>query len=266
VTTDTPHPPAADTDAVSAPVSAAATSPAPLNSPATTAESAAAPAPAAIRQAALASVRDTVTPVATAPLASQNAPADAGTSKRESNSAASDRRDLEAVALRGASAPPSFQIAADIRSLLSTGNGPVVLSSPALQTLTGGTLSIRDGADIPQQIVSAMRLQSNNGVGDARIRLTPEYLGDVTISIRVERGQVTATLQASALETRQWIEGHESLLRQMLADRGLRLDEFVVSDEHASSEEESGANDNADHERPQPRRRASQGATFEVTA
>jgi flagellar hook-length control protein FliK len=155
-------------------------------------------------------------------------------------------------------------MAVDVRSLMTTGAGGVTLSSPSLE---GGAITVHDAADIPQQIVQAMKLQWNNGVGDARIKLQPEYLGELAITIRVDRGDVTATLQASTPQVRQWIEGHESMLRQMLSDRGLQLDKFVVTDERPPSSSDEEAQGREPQERQQSnRRRATTGATFEVTA
>jgi len=142
-----------------------------------------------------------------------------------------------------------------------------MISSTALP---GGTLTVRDTADLPQQIVQAMRFQlTASGGGDAHIRLQPEYLGDLTISLRVERGDVNATLSASAPEVRQWIESHEPLLRQMLTERGLHLDEFVVNDERQSDSSPGDAQPErrGAREQKQPARRpGAQGATFEVLA
>ena len=220
--------------------------------------------------------RDMATmPVAVAPASPQDASDGAGAQKRDANSGSRDRQNLDVVASRTPapvqSAAPVFQIASDVRSILQTGTGTVTVASPSLTSPPGGTLSVRDTSEIPQQIVQAMRLQWNNGVGNARITLQPEYLGDVTISIRVERGDVTATLQASQPEVRQWIEGHGAMLRQMLSDRGLQLDEFVVKEDRRSSADDQPHQDQRQNrearERQQSaRRRPDSGAIFEVVA
>ena len=214
---------------------------------------------------AAAAIRDnTSAPVGSTSIA-QSASPDASAQKRDSNAGA-DRRSLDASSPRAAApAPgsaPALQVALDVRSLLTT--GAVTVSSPSLE---GGAITVHDAADMPQQIVQAMKLQWNNGVGDARIKLQPEYLGELAITIRVDRGDVTATLQASTPQVRQWIEGHESMLRQMLSDRGLQLDKFVVTDERPPSSSDEDAQGREPQERQQSnRRRANNGATFEVTA
>src|SRR6185436_4446436 len=163
-----------------------------------------------------------------APAGPQNPAADAGTSRRDADSTGTSRRSFDAALPKSASPAPQsnaplFQMVADVRSLIANGAGAVTLSGAS--PLTGGTLGSHETSELPQQIVQAMRLQWNNGVGDARISLRPDYLGDLSIAIRVERGDVTATLTASQPEVRQWIESHEATLRQMLSDRGLQLDE-----------------------------------------
>ena len=55
-----------------------------------------------------------------------------------------------------------------------------------------------DAPDVPTQIVRAAHLQWRDGVGEARLRLNPEHLGEVTISLRVEQGAVFATIRAES--------------------------------------------------------------------
>jgi flagellar hook-length control protein FliK len=115
-----------------------------------------------------------------------------------------------------------------------------------------------------------MRLQWKDGIGDARIRLLPEYLGELSVAIRVEHGSVTAALEASTPSVRHWIESHEPMLRQSLAEQGLHLDRLIVLDEP----EQTTPNPNRERrrekgeepqEQPQSRRRPpADDTTFEV--
>jgi flagellar hook-length control protein FliK len=88
--------------------------------------------------------------------------------------------------------------------------------------------TVIDAADLAPQIVQALKMQWHGGIGEARIRLQPEYLGELSITIRVERGVVTASLTSDTPAVREWLQGHESLLRQGLAGHGLQLDRLVV--------------------------------------
>jgi flagellar hook-length control protein FliK len=125
-------------------------------------------------------------------------------------------------------------------------------------------------AELPGQIVQAIRLQADNGSGQVQMRLHPQFLGDVTVAIRVdEGGAVVASLQASALEVREWIRGNESVLRQALADQGLHLERLVVVDSDTPADEEQARQqDRGDRDREQAWRRQSRrprdNATFEL--
>jgi flagellar hook-length control protein FliK len=151
------------------------------------------------------------------------------------------------------------------------------MDSAATRTGAAGAGTISSAASdrafvdqgVPQQIVQAIRMQWNQGVGTARVTLQPDYLGNLTIDIKVNNGAVTAVLDASNATVRQWLEGHEPMLRQALADQGLTLDRLVVSDEQPSSsnaEDEAGQGQQGQQE--QPRRRRQRGTptdqAFEV--
>lgn len=84
---------------------------------------------------------------------------------------------------------------------------------------------------LPTQIIRSIRLQWQAGLGEARVQLRPEYLGEMTVAVKVEQGAVTATLHAEAPEVRRWIEAHSGSLRDALAEQGLRLDRLVVAEE-----------------------------------
>jgi flagellar hook-length control protein FliK len=138
--------------------------------------------------------------------------------------------------------------------------GAVAASAPA-------PLDPAAEAELPRQIVQAMRLQWKDGIGDARIRLLPEYLGELSVAIRVEHGSVVAALEASTPAVRQWLESHEPMLRQSLAEQGLHLDRLIVSDESAEapSQRERRREKGEEQPPPQPRHRpAADDTTFEV--
>lgn len=123
------------------------------------------------------------------------------------------------------------------------------------------------GEELQSQIVQAMRLQWHGSGGDARIRLQPHYLGELTISLKVEQGAVIAHLAASQSDVRQWIESNESLLRHTLAQHDLRLERLVVTEDEQPgrpSEHESRREAQDDRRPPSRRRRAESDATFEV--
>ncbi len=146
-------------------------------------------------------------------------------------------RDRGAYDLRSSSAPAAM---AD----LLDGRAPLVLDgrysqmaampgvAPSLSSIPSGSLPEGTHAamgDVPTQIVRAMHLQWREGVGEARLTLNPESLGEVTIVLKVTNGSVTATVKADNPVTMEWIRSHQHELRSALDDQGLRLDQFDVT-------------------------------------
>jgi flagellar hook-length control protein FliK len=158
----------------------------------------------------------------------------------------------------------SGQIAAAMVATSQSGTPSVVQVQPAV---IAQPISVPDDAGLSQQIVQAVRLQWHDGVGDARLTLKPDYLGEVTISLRVEQGAVTAHLNADSSEVRAWMSANEPLLRQGLSEHGLTLDRLVVSDESAEHRAEDDSRraplPQREEEKPQPRPKRDT-STFEI--
>lgn len=158
--------------------------------------------------------------------------------------------------------------------------GPVVVV-PAMTTPIVQAPSLRAVAsDSPRssaspestapQIVQAIRLAWSRGVGEAHIRLDPEQFGDVSVSLRVERGQVVARLQADAPAVREWLQANQHTLKSGLAEHELKLgrldvvspDELRDQSRRDAREQGTGADD-----RPFRRfRRPDTGSRFEIVA
>jgi flagellar hook-length control protein FliK len=146
-----------------------------------------------------------------------------------------------------AEAPSQAKPVADITVHDATpGAGPATTDEPAL-------------AD---QIVQSLRLQLTSGGGEAQLRLRPEYLGELTVKVVVEDGVVSARLEAAAPAVREWVERHEGVLRQALADHGLSLDTLSVhesapaDDANQTFERHSSRGEEREDERPRRRRQA----------
>lgn len=152
-----------------------------------------------------------------------------------------------------------LRLAADASAPANATPPMVVIDEPTLD------------ANLPEQIVQSIRVQALDLGGEARVRLRPEYLGEVVVSVKVDRGAVTATLQADTPAVRRWIETNEAALRVGLADHGLHLDRLTVS-EPAKAEPESGERRRqSSREQEHPERRESRNSgrneetgTFEV--
>jgi flagellar hook-length control protein FliK len=130
----------------------------------------------------------------------------------------------------------------------------------------------RPAAELPMadQIVQALRVQWRDGRGEATVTLHPQFLGNVSISLRVEDGGMSAVVRADESQVREWIQSNIGLLRDRLQDQGLTLQKFEVSDGYQTPYEQP--RDNRGNSRPSTRQSRRQSRTtdtdevFEVTA
>lgn len=99
--------------------------------------------------------------------------------------------------------------------LEALGTAPGKAAEPGLNQPTG--------AEVTSQIVQSLRTQVRGGIGEAVLRLNPDFLGEVTITVRVERGAVDATVKAESPAVREWLETQEPAVRQGLGEQGLSL-------------------------------------------
>ena len=135
------------------------------------------------------------------------------------------------------------------------------------ESITRG--AVIDDASLHKQMVQAIQLQTRQGGGEATLTLQPEYLGDVTIALRVEQGVVTAHVSAATSEVRAWLTANEAVLREGLRDQGLTLERLVVSDEPAADVRKDAQSRRERDQAPpdeQPRQRPRrETGTFEIT-
>jgi flagellar hook-length control protein FliK len=106
-------------------------------------------------------------------------------------------------------------------------------------------------ANLEGQLVQTMRTLWRGGVGEARVTLKPEYLGAITISLRLEGGGLQAHLRVEDPQVAAWVQANESLLKAGLAGQGLTLERLVVSDDSRSRDERG---QQGDRERREPKR------------
>lgn len=129
--------------------------------------------------------------------------------------------------------------------------------------VTTGSIPERD---VVAQLVQSMRMQFRDGIGEAVVKLRPEHLGSVQISIKVENGALTATVQAEAPAVRQWLESQQDTLKTGLADHGLRLERFVVEPDGEQRQASDDAQEREHRRRQQQRRMSGKDhPVFEVT-
>ena len=85
------------------------------------------------------------------------------------------------------------------------------------------------GDQVLHQVVSSLKMQWKDGIGEAKLHLRPDALGAVSVSLRVEAGAVTAVVRADSPQVQEWVVQHQQTLRQQMEAAGLRLDELVVT-------------------------------------
>jgi flagellar hook-length control protein FliK len=172
---------------------------------------------------------------------------------------------------------PLADLQAHLAKMLDAAQAQVVASTergvpapPVNATSIAAAMANVPDADLSRQIVQGVRLQWRDGVGEAKITLQPDYLGSVSVSLRVSDGGVTATLHADSPAVRSWIETNEPSLRQALADQGLTLHRLTIVDEPAQASNQNGREPGAQQgqqQQQQPqrqqRRRQGDGETFE---
>ena len=112
-----------------------------------------------------------------------------------------------------------------------TPESPAGVASPVQQEPTSG------GEPLDQAIVKSIKVQWNQGAGEARLRLHPEFLGDLSVSLRVIGASVTAVLQSDSPAVREWVQAHQADLRRALEEAGLSLDNLVVDEDGHSQEQ-----------------------------
>jgi len=115
-----------------------------------------------------------------------------------------------------------------------------------------------ESGPLTQSIVRVMKLQISQGGGEVQLRLNPEHLGELTVSVRVESGSVSATLRSESPVVRAWIEQHQQELRNGLRDSGLTLDKLAI-DADARPRDQQAKDSYQAEQQPYPRRQVPLG-------
>lgn len=156
-----------------------------------------------------------------------------------------------ALAALGRSSPGEF--AARISTLTQAG-APVFDQAVPDPTV--------DGQPASHAIVQSLKVQWRQGGGEARLRLQPEYLGELSLSLRVQGSTVSVVLRSDSPAVRGWIDTHQAELRRALEAQGLVLGRFVIDpdDDPRQPQQEPAPEDQA----PQRRRRQGAAGRFEA--
>jgi flagellar hook-length control protein FliK len=146
-------------------------------------------------------------------------------------------------------------------------------AAPALMHARAAVLAAEQSStalpgETTSQIVQHLRLLVSRTGGEAQIRLEPRHFGDMTVTLRVERKQVVARVEADTPVVREWIQSNQAVLRNSLAEHQLTLDRIEIAEPGESREPADRRRDqHAPDRQPRPRsRRAQTSGRFEVVA
>lgn len=120
----------------------------------------------------------------------------------------------------------------------------------------------REGT-VAEQLVRAIRIQVRDGIGEAKLSLRPDHMGEVSVQLKVDKGSVSATLVVARADVRAQIEGQGSALRAGLEAQGLHLEELVVRED---GERRKDQGQEARREQPRKRRPRPGDPLFDLDA
>lgn len=165
---------------------------------------------------------------------------------------------------RSHDAPPSGLVTGLTALVGDAGAGALPLSASSVPA--NAPLPPAVGEQVTSQIVSSLKMQWKDGIGEAKLHLRPDALGQVSVTLRVEQGAVTAVVKAESPQVQEWVLQHQQALRQQLQDAGLRLDELSVNPDgeqpnggRQDTPDESGEQSSRRH----PSRRPGDGPRFD---
>jgi flagellar hook-length control protein FliK len=182
-----------------------------------------------------------------------------GSDLRDSGSNADAAANIALAGRAGGDAGSIAPIGFDARVVAaSRADGAAASELPGSWSGESAILTTAAPEDQAAQIVRSMRLQWRGATGEATLRLQPDHLGQVFVSVRVEQGVVSATVRAETPAAQQWIQQHQQQLRDALDAQGLRVAQFHVTsnpDDRPRRDHEQDQNQDASGRRNRPRAR-----------
>jgi flagellar hook-length control protein FliK len=143
-----------------------------------------------------------------------------GSSFRNASSLPGDTPAVSSKAASASSDTPAFAV-------------PTASQSPFAQVQSAASSSYGSSVDpsaLIEQLVRAMSMRTQtDGTSEVRMRLVPEHLGAVTLSLKVDGSNVSATAVAQNADVRNALVAHQQQLARSLADSGLKLTSFSVN-------------------------------------
>lgn len=93
--------------------------------------------------------------------------------------------------------------------------------------IRGQSITDADQARFVDRVARALQATGDRG-GTLRIRLSPPELGSLTLEVKVQGGAVSARVEADTPAARSLLLENLPVLRERLAEQGLRVDQFDV--------------------------------------
>lgn len=129
-----------------------------------------------------------------------------------------------------------------------------LLSKTGDPNARGPSLTDADQARFVDRVARAVQATGDRG-GTLRLRLSPPELGSLTLEIKVQGGAVAARVEADTPAARTLLLENLPLLRERLAELGMRVDQFDVdlTDRHAGGTPEGLPRNDRRQEEDRPR-------------
>lgn len=107
---------------------------------------------------------------------------------------------------------------------LPDASGSVKTATPLVRV----DVPLAQEVDATEALIQVMRWRPRGGAWEATVRLRPEHLGEVTLSVVVARNAVSAIVRADRADVRAWLLANEDRLRSGLFEHGLVLNRFHI--------------------------------------
>lgn len=126
---------------------------------------------------------------------------------------------------------------------------------PILETVEDNT-KIHNISDIAQQIIDRIRVMAKPGQTTMELSLNPEHLGKVNLTISSKEGIMSAGFVVENEMAKEAVEKHLIILKENLAEQGIKVDTIDVTvGSHSSWQNEQSNQDNQMTERKATRGR-----------
>jgi flagellar hook-length control protein FliK len=102
------------------------------------------------------------------------------------------------------------------------------------------TLPPATARSVFDQVVTGAALQVRGDTSEMRIKLVPESLGEVTLNVRMEGGQMTAQIDVSHAAVKAALESNMPQLREALSSHGIEVQRLDVFQHGQSTTKDTG--------------------------